>query len=188
MKPHLRVLGIDDGPFTFEERRALFTGVMVRLPSYVEGMAIGSVEIDGKDATDRIAEMVTGHGWKGMLHAILMDGAALGGFNIVDLAGLYERTGIPAITVTSERPDLDAIKEALKSHFDGWEERYDMLRSREMHEISVPEGRVYISFHGTDLKGAKEIVRKSIIRGLTPEPIRLAHMVGRAIKEAGYEP
>ena len=187
VKPHLRVLGIDDGPFTFEEGRALFTGVMVRLPSYVEAIAIGSVEIDGTDATEQIAEMLTSYGWKG-IHAILIDGAALGGFNIVDIVELSERTGIPVITVTHERPDMDSIKEALKSHFDMWEERYHVLESREIHEISVEEGRVYISFHGTDLKGAKEIVRKSIVRGLTPEAIRLAHMVGRAVREAGYAP
>ena len=187
MKPHLRVLGIDDGPFTFKERRALFTGVMVRLSSYVEAIAIGSVEIDGTDATEQIAEMLTFYGWKG-IHAILIDGAALGGFNIVDIAGLHDRTGIPVITVTHEKPDMYSIKEALKSHFDEWEERYSMLESREIHEISVKEGRVYISFHGTDLKGAKEIVRKSIVRGLTPEAIRLAHMIGRAVREAGYAP
>ena len=187
MKPHLRVLGIDDGPFTFDERRALFTGVMVRLPSYVESIAIGSVEVDGNDATERIAEMLISHGWNG-IHAILIDGAALGGFNIVDIEELNDRTGVPVITVTHERPDMDSIKEALKSHFRKWEKRYDMLESREMYEISVEEGIVYISFYGIDLKGAKEVVRKSIVRGLTPEAIRLAHMVGRAVREAGYAP
>ncbi len=182
MKPHIRVLGIDDGPFTFDEERALFSGVLMRLPNYIEGASLSSVGVDGEDSAEKITEMVEGERWNGMLHAILIDGAALAGFNIVDIDALSDRTGVPAITVTSERPDMESIKQALKAHFKEWQGRYEMLERREIHEIGVPEGIVYISFSGTDLKGAKEIVRKSIIRGLTPEPIRVAHIIARAAK------
>lgn len=183
MKPHIRILGIDDGPFSFKERRALFAGVLMRLPAYMEGISMSYVDVDGEDSTDKIAEMVEREGWKGMLHAILIDGAALAGFNIVDIDALQRRTGIPVITVTSEKPDMESIRKALKGHFTEWQPRYRMLEGRELHEIDVEEGRVYISYSGTDLRGAKEIVRKSIIRGLTPEPIRLAHMIVRAVRE-----
>ncbi len=182
MKSHLRVLGIDDGPFTFDEDRALFTGVLMRLPNYIEAVSIDSVAVDGDDSAKRIAEMVEGERWNGMLHAILIDGAALAGFNIVDIDALSDRTGIPAITVTSEKPDMESIEQALKGHFKEWQGRYAMLERREIHEISTDEGIVYISFSGTDLRGAKEIVRKSIVRGLTPEPIRVAHIIARAEK------
>ncbi len=182
MKPHIRVLGIDDGPFTFDEERALFSGVLMRLPNYIEAVSLGSIAVDGGDSAEKIAEMVEGERWNGMLHAILIDGAALAGFNIVDIDALSDRTGVPAITVTSEKPDMESIKQALKAHFKEWQSRYEMLERRETHEISVSEGIVYISFSGTDLKGAKEIVRKSIVRGLTPEAVRVAHIIARAVK------
>lgn len=182
MKPHIRILGIDDGPFSFKERRALFAGVLMRLPAYMEGISMSYVDVDGEDSTDKIAEMVEREGWEGMLHAILIDGAALAGFNIVDIDALNKKTGVPAITVTSEKPDIESIRKALKGHFTEWQPRYRMLEFRELHEIDVEEGRVYISYSGTDLRGAKEIVRKSIIRGLTPEPIRAAHMIVRAVR------
>ncbi len=82
---------------------------------------------------------------------------------------------------------MESIKEALKGHFFRWEGRYAMLERRGLHEIRVEEGTVYISFEGTDLKNAIEIVRKSIIRGLRPEPVRMAHMVARACAELRSE-
>ena len=38
MKKQVRVLGIDDSPFTFESKRALLVGVVARLPMYIEGI------------------------------------------------------------------------------------------------------------------------------------------------------
>ena len=184
MKPHIRVLGIDDSPFTFDEERALFAGVLMRLPNYIEGVSLSSVGVDGEDSAEKIAEMVKGERWNEMLHAILIDGAALAGFNIVDIDALSESTGVPAITVTSEKPDMESIKQALKGHFREWQGRYEMLERRKIHEISVSEGIVYISFSGTDLKEAKEIVRKSVVRGLTPEAVRLAHIIARAVRKS----
>lgn len=183
MKTHLRVLGIDDGPFTFKEKEAIFSGVLMRLPGYVESISTGYIEVDGDDSTENIREMIERNRWQEMLHAVLIDGAALGGFNIVDIDALNRQTGIPVITVTSERPDMESIKNALKSHFSSWESKYGMLATREMHEIEVPEGRVFISFAGTELETAREIVRRSIIKGLKPEVLRLAHMISRAIVE-----
>ncbi len=180
MKPHIRVLGVDDGPFTFAQKRCPFAGVMLRLPSYVEGAAFGSVVVDGTDSAERIAKMVRSSGWIPLLHAILIDGAALAGFNLVDIERLNSTTGIPVITVTSDRPNPESIKAALRTHFEEWEERYEMLASREIHEITAGDGVLYISFAGTDLKGAKEVIRASIIKGHTPEPLRLAHMMARA--------
>lgn len=185
MKPHIRVLGIDDGPFTFQRKICAFAGVLLRLPSYVEGVAFGSVGVDGTDSTEKIADMLGQNRWANLLHAILIDGAALAGFNLVDIDRLYENTGVSVITVTADRPNMEAIKAALLSHFEEWQERYDMLASREIHKITAGDGTLYISFSGTDLKGAKEVVRASILRGHTPEPLRLAHMMVRAFSRGG---
>ncbi len=58
MKSHIRVLGIDDGPFDFGDDRAIFAGILIRLPSYMEAVSLETVEVDGKDSTERICEMV----------------------------------------------------------------------------------------------------------------------------------
>ena len=181
MKEHIRIAGFDDGPFSFGDKRCVFSGVLMRMPGTVEAISISSVEVDGGDSALRISEMVEKEGWGRLAHAIMVDGASMGGFNLIDTDEIVERTGVPAITVTHERPDMDSIRDAMKMHFQDWEERYEWLSSRELHEVSVNEGNVFISFSGLKLSDAKAIVRKAIVHGLTPEPVRVAHMVARAV-------
>ncbi len=60
MKPHLRVLGLDDSAFSFDEKEVVVVGAVVRLPNYLEGVLKTTVEVDGTDATERLAEMIEG--------------------------------------------------------------------------------------------------------------------------------
>jgi endonuclease V-like protein UPF0215 family len=182
VKPHIRIIGIDDGPFDFGEEKCLFAGVLMRMPDTVEGMALSSIAVDGDDSAFNISRMMEREGWDRLAHVIMTDGASMGGFNLIDTDEIYQRTGVPAMTVTHERPDMESIKDAMKGHFDDWKERFEWLESREIHEVSVDEGLVFISFSGMGLEDAKAFVRKSIVRGLTPEPIRLAHMIARAVR------
>ena len=46
MKPQFRVLGIDDGPFTFEDRTVPVIGVVVR-KGYVDAVMRTGVMVDG---------------------------------------------------------------------------------------------------------------------------------------------
>ena len=181
MKEHIRIAGFDDGPFSFGDERCIFAGVLMRMPGTVEGISISNIEVDGTDSALRISEMLEREGWNRLAHAVMVDGASMGGFNLVDTDEIVERTGVPAITVTHERPDMDSIKDAMKEHFNDWGERFEWLRSRELHEVEVNEGKVFISFSGIELYDAKALVRKAIVHGLTPEPVRLAHMIARAV-------
>ncbi len=183
MKEHIRIVGVDDGPFDFGEERCMFAGVLMRMPDTLEGMSLSRLDVDGDDSALRISEMMEKKGWNGLAHVMMTDGASMGGFNLIDTEEIYRRTGVPAMTVTHEKPDMNSIKEAMKGHFQDWEERYERLAYREIHKISVDEGTVFISFSGMDLADAKGMVRKSILHGLTPEPVRLAHMIARAVRE-----
>ncbi len=181
MKEHIRIAGFDDGPFSFGDERCIFAGVLMRMPGTVEGISLSSVEVDGTDSSLRISEMLEREGWNRLAHAAMVDGASMGGFNLVDTDEIVERTGVPAMTVTHERPDMNSIRDAMKGHFQDWEERFDWLKSRELHEVEVHEGKIFISFSGMGLPDAKALVRKAIVHGLTPEPVRLAHMIARAV-------
>ncbi|HPT74886.1 MAG TPA: DUF99 family protein, partial [Methanomassiliicoccaceae archaeon] len=100
MKKQVRVLGIDDSPFTFESKRALLVGVVARLPMYIEGIMRTDCEVDGTDANDAIADMVLRSRYREQLKVIMIDGVAVGGFNVVDIDRLHRETGIPCATVT----------------------------------------------------------------------------------------
>ena len=58
MKPHVRVLGIDDSPFKFGDEKALVVGALVRIPNYLESVMKTEVTVDGTDSTDQLVEMV----------------------------------------------------------------------------------------------------------------------------------
>ena len=58
MKPNARVLGIDDAPFVFGDAETEVVGVVVRAPSYVEGVMMTRVAVDGRDANARLAAML----------------------------------------------------------------------------------------------------------------------------------
>jgi len=77
MKAKSRFLGIDDAPFRFSDERVPIVGVVVQAPSYIEGVLTTLAEVDGHDATERIAAMVRRSRYHAGLAAILIDGTAV---------------------------------------------------------------------------------------------------------------
>ena len=57
VKQQVRVLGIDDAPFSFGDRKVPIVGVVVRLPAYVEGVMMSEVTVDGDDADRCIIDL-----------------------------------------------------------------------------------------------------------------------------------
>src|SRR5256712_6628276 len=98
MKAKSRFLGIDDAPFRFSDETVPVVGVVVQAPSYIEGVLTTLAEVDGHDGTDRIAAMVRRSRYLAGLAAILIDGPAVGAFNVIDIDTLHQqdaRTVIP---------------------------------------------------------------------------------------------
>src|SRR5881397_84173 len=72
MKAKSRFLGIDDAPFRFSDETVPVVGVVVQAPSYIEGILTTLAEVDGHDATERIASMVRRSRYRAGLAAILI--------------------------------------------------------------------------------------------------------------------
>lgn len=178
----MRVLGIDDSPFTFKEKDVVVIGAAVRVPNYLEGVLKTKAEIDGTDATERLREMVVNSRYMENLAAVLVDGIAIGGFNVIDVEALYADLGIPIITITRDKPDIESIEEALKAKFSDWERRLDLITKMELHEVETEHKPLYVQFVGTELPDVEEIVSKSTVLGALPEPIRIAHLIATALR------
>jgi endonuclease V-like protein UPF0215 family len=58
MKAQSRILGVDDAPFKFTDEHVPVVGVVVRAPSYVEGVLTTRVRVDGADATEALASAI----------------------------------------------------------------------------------------------------------------------------------
>ena len=111
----------------------------------------------------------------------MLDGVCLGGFNVVDIVELFETTTIPVMTITRDKPDFPKIKQALQKNFHDWNDRWKILRRGTMHPIQTRHNPIYIKYAGLSLEEAKEIINISTIRGVIPEPIRVAHLIASGI-------
>jgi len=175
------VLGIDDGPFTKGQGRAPLAGVLVCPPGYVEGVLISSCQVDGDDANEAIVHMVNGSRFSEQVRMVMLDGAALGGFNVVDVRALSKELELPILTISRDEPDMSSIRKALVSHFPDWERRFDVMSRNRVRPVELPDGRIFVSSEGIEEREADAMVRRCIIRGRLPEPIRLAHLVATAL-------
>lgn len=181
MKTQVRILGIDDSPFRFEDQKALVVGALIRLPNYLESVMRTEVTVDGTDSTDMLIEMVSRSRYKDQVKAVMLDGIALAGFNIVDVQRLRSELGVPVITVTRDRPDFGKMRSALMKHFPDWEARYSMMTRLELREIQTEQKPLYASVAGLDWEEVASLVGQSTVRGVVPEPIRIAHLISSAM-------
>ncbi|MEM3851604.1 MAG: DUF99 family protein [Methanomassiliicoccales archaeon] len=181
MKRQTRVIAFDDGRFSSRSGQVPVVGIVARLPSYVEAAVISACEIDGKDATERVIETVASSRLKEQIRAIMIDGIAFGGFNVIDLEEVKRKTGVPLISVTRHMPDLEAIRDALVKHFDDWERRFSTIKQYTPYRLETPRWKLYVSSAGMSKKETLELVDASIVRGNYPEPLRLAHIFAGAV-------
>jgi len=181
MKQQIRILGIDDSPFTFDEKYSAVIGVVMRGGEYLECVLRRQVSIDGTEATAICEQMIQNSRHRRQLKAVMLDGACLGGFNVVDIDMLSKSTNLPVITITRDKPDWKKIKYALQKNFKDWNERLSLLQKGKLHMVPTRHNPIYIKCTGLSLTEAKEIINISTIRGVIPEPIRVAHLIASGI-------
>ena len=181
MKTKSRFLGIDDAPFRFSDESVPVVGVVVQAPSYIEGVLTTLVSVDGTDATERIGRMVRSSRYRAGLAMVLIDGTAVGGFNVIDVDSLHAGIDRPVVTVTRKKPDLGAMERALRRRFDDWEDRLRIIRRREVEPIRTSHGRVWVTYLGTSRSEVQEALALTTVRGVLPEPLRVAHLIAAGI-------
>ena len=104
IKPEIRVLGVDDGAFKPHVKGQVpVIGVVFRGGFWLDGVMHTSIEVDGFDAPEKIASMITGSPHYKQLRVIMLNGVTFAGFNIVDVKTLHAATKLPVITVTREK-------------------------------------------------------------------------------------
>ncbi len=153
---------------------------------HLVGLDRTAVNIDGRDATDHVLKMLQSSKHLKEIQYILLDGVALGGFNLVDCDALYSALKIPIITFSVKNPDLPSMKAALLKHFPDAEERIailDRIGSPEEYDVDIGLGPniVYFKPFGTTITIAQELLRVLCKRSKVPEPLRLAHLIASVL-------
>ncbi len=177
LKKEIRVLGIDDAPFDkFRGKETMLIGTFFRGGSFIDGIVSTKVKVDGNDATGKIVSLVKKSKFCPQLRAIMLDGIAVGGFNVVDIARVHQETGIPVIVVIRRYPDIKNVEQVLIKL--GKKSKIKLLRKAgAVHSA----GKIFIQFAGITLEEAEEIIRITTSRSHIPEPIRVAHIIASGI-------
>lgn len=179
MKDGIRVLGVDDAPSQRSDEETFLTGVVYRGTEFVEDIRAVPVDVDGEDATERVIRLFQMCNNPRQIKAVLTDGISFAGFNLVDIREVSDEIDKPVIAVTSNEPDRDDFRDAMRRS-GNYDEKFEEMP--DYATVQLQEGNCYIQFAGCNREEAERIIRKSIIHGLVPEPIRVAHMIGRGMR------
>lgn len=184
IKSEIRVLGVDDGVFRPHAKGfALIIGVVFRGGHWLDGVMHTKIEVDGLDATDKIATMITSSPHYKQLRIVMLNGVTCAGFNVINLRKLNMKTCLPIIAVTRHKPNFKKIREALK-HLPNYEERWNTIRDTGT-PFKASTGHkgatIYAQIRGIAEEDARRILRLTSTRSCIPEPLRVAHLVASGV-------
>jgi len=182
VKPEIRVLGIDDGKFIpHTQGTAIVVGVVFRGGYWIDGVMHTRISIDGLDATEQLASMINNSPHRKQLRLVMLNGITFAGFNIVDIKELHLTTKLPVMALTRDKPDLEAIRQALKN-LPNTDERWRMaLEAGEIYKVSCKGSANYVELAGISLADAQKIMKLTSTRSCFPEPLRVAHLIASGI-------
>lgn len=200
----MNVLGFDDGPFARDYRGDVLLVGVVCAGTRLDGVLSGRVRRDGADATRRMIELVRGSQFARHLGAVMLQGIAVAGFNVVDVHALSAALAVPVLVVTRKPADLDAVRRALFSdtppmrpRVGGAARKWRLIQSAGAIEplgtsrralkrarasgLAPGEQRLWVQRVGLSLEAARRLVADTTLHGHVPEPLRLAHLIAGGI-------
>ena len=168
------VVGFDDSPFAQGRRGNVPVVGAVYAGLRLEGVVSGSVRQDGANAARNLARLVEGSKFARRIQLVMLQGIALGGFNVVDVHGLHRHLGIPILVVARRAPDLASVREALLTRVSGGARKWALIQRAGAME---PAGGVWVQRAGLTLEEAGLVVQRFAVHGRIPEPLRAAHLI-----------
>lgn len=184
IKPEIRVLGVDDGVFIPHSKGLVdVVGIVFRGGYWLDGVMRTEIEVDGLDATEKIASMITESPHYKQLRIIMLSGITFAGFNVVDIKELYSKTSLPVIALTRDLPKMEEIRQALENLPEKEKRWKAILNAGEIFEVQTREGEepIYMQIAGIEREDAEKIVKITSTRSNIPEPLRVAHIIASGL-------
>lgn len=172
------LIGFDDAPFRRDHRGDVLLVGAVFAGERLDGVLTGRVRRDGVNATRTVARLAGESRFRRHTQAVLLQGLAFAGFNVVDLHGLHETLGLPVLAVARHAPDLAAIRRALLEHVPGGARKWRLIQKAGPME---PMAGVHVQRAGIEPAAAERLLQASAIHGRLPEPLRVAHLIAGGI-------
>ena len=184
MKENPITIGFDDATFDLKSnvKTTRLIGATCQGTRLVN---VGSreIQIDGNDATQSLIQLVKRT--EKHVQYILTDTITFGGFNIVDIQKIHEKTKKPVIAITDREVDLESVKNALVKKFPAQyhEKLKKIVNAGNLYEtlINTAGGASKVYFHaiGIKIEEAELLIKKLCIDSKVPEPVRIAHLIGK---------
>jgi endonuclease V-like protein UPF0215 family len=206
----MNVIGFDDGPFARAHRGDVLLIGAVCAGTRLDGVLRGQVRRDGVNATTTMIELVRGSQFAGSVRALLLQGIAVAGFNVVDVHELARALRLPVLVVMRRPPDLESIRRALFSddprlrpRVRGARRKWRLIeragpiealavdrpapRGRDSKAASGPSGlrartqSLWVQRIGLSMDAARRVVASTTLHGHVPEPLRIAHLIAGGV-------
>lgn len=172
------IVGFDDAPFNHDARKNVLIVGAVYAGSRLEGVLSAYVRRDGVNSTKKLIETVKKSRFYPQLQAVLLQGIAFGGFNVIDIHALHRQLGLPVIVVSRKKPNLGKIKKALLENVPGGGRKWQLIENagamEKIHNVFVQ--RAGISQDNTEI-----LIKKLAINSTIPEPLRTAHLIAGGV-------
>jgi endonuclease V-like protein UPF0215 family len=177
-RPITNVIGFDDAPFSHSHRGDVRIVGAVCARTRLDGVVSGFVRRDGANSTMRIIEILRKSQFVRSVRAVLLQGIAFAGFNVIDIVALHRALEVPVLVIARRSPRLSMIKLALFGHVPGAARKWKLIQQAgEMERI----GAICVQRVGIDREGAAALISSTTLHGNIPEPLRLAHLIAGGI-------
>jgi endonuclease V-like protein UPF0215 family len=186
MKNSPITIGFDDSKFQLKSsaKKTQLIGAVCQGTRLVN-VVRGEISIDGDDATNTLIRLANLHVKE--IQYILTDTITFGGFNIIDMEQIYSHTNKPVIAITESHVDLISVEDALKKNFpDTCIAKLErILNAGNLYQTKIQTAgglsNVYYHVKGALPEVVNELLEKVCIDSKLPEPIRIAHLIGKAL-------
>lgn len=177
MKAITNVVGFDDAPFAHAHRGDVRVVGAVCSRTRLDGVLSGRVRRDGVNATDALIGLVGGK-FREHIRAVLMQGVALAGFNVVDIHRLSAALDVPVVITVRRHPRLAMVKAALFDRTPGAARKWKLIeQAGPLEQV----GALWMQRVGLTRAEAVALLRATTLHGNVPEPLRLAHLIAGGV-------
>jgi hypothetical protein len=173
------VIGFDDAPFPWSHRGDVRLVGAVCARTRLDGVLVTTVRRDGANATTRMIDLVRRSRFRGHIRAVLLQGIAVAGFNVVDVHRLHAELGVPVLVVVRKRPRLERVERALLERTPGGARKWRLVQAAgEVERL----GPLWVQRVGLSPAEAAALVAATTLTGNLPEPLRLAHIIAGGVE------
>ena len=172
------MLALASGPiYGRKRRRTLVVGVVGRAGT-VEGVLSGRVTIDGDDSSATAISMFRKSRFREQIRAIVLNGIAIAGLNVVDVKRIEKATHVPVLVLTRSRPNVGEFMRALSIY-----QRTGVNDSEKKRAIieNINKERRFVRMDGFYVQAGLDATE---LKGILPTAfvlLRLAHMIASGV-------